>query len=105
MEKLIQYDWPGNVRELENFIELVVNTEVIPDIYEIGIGKKPDINIAEKPEDLTSNNQLCSLKDAEREHILKVLNSNSGNITHAAQILGIGRNTLYRKLKEFGIDC
>jgi len=105
MEKLIQYDWPGNVRELENFVELVVNTEVIPDIYEIGIGKKTDIYSEDKMEEQTSNFQLCSLKDAEREHILKVLNSNDKNITHTAQILGIGRNTLYRKLKEFGIDC
>lgn len=105
MEKLIHYDWPGNVRELENFVELVVNTEVIPDIYEIGIGKKTVINSEEKTEEQTSDFQLGSLKDAEREHILKVLNSNDKNITHTAQILGIGRNTLYRKLKEFGIDC
>jgi len=105
MEKLSLYDWPGNVRELENFVELVVNTEVIPDIYEIGIGKKPDKNIEEKTEVQSSDFQLCSLKDVEREHILKVLNSNGGNITHTSQILGIGRNTLYRKLKEFGIDC
>lgn len=105
MEKLIQYDWPGNVRELENFVELVVNTEIIPDICDIGVGKKPELYIEEKNAELTSDFQFCSLKDLEREHILKILNSNDKNITHTAQILGIGRNTLYRKLKEFGIDC
>lgn len=105
MEKLIQYDWPGNVRELENYVELVINTEVIPDIYEIGFGKKTEPCVDVKSEALNSEPQFCSLKDLEKEHIIKILNSNDKNITHTAQILGIGRNTLYRKLKEFDIDC
>lgn len=105
MEKLIQYDWPGNVRELENFVELVVNTEIIPDIYEIASGKKSELYTADRTAEQTSDIQFCSLKDMEIEYILKILNANDKNITHTAQILGIGRNTLYRKLKEFGVDC
>lgn len=103
MKKLIQYDWPGNIRELENYIELVVNTEAIPDIYELNFGKKAT-NI-EDSRIIPASHNLCSLKDLEKEHIIKTLDSTDKNITQAAQILGIGRNTLYRKIKEFDIEC
>jgi len=102
IEKLVQYDWPGNVRELENYIELVVNTEIVLDIYDLNYDSNSTVINSIKS---ISCNNLCSLKDLEKDHIIKVINSTGKNITHSAQVLGIGRNTLYRKIKEFDIEC
>ncbi len=100
MEKLIQYDWPGNVRELENYIELIVNTESVIDINGISKGENYTL-INDKVKGKYQH--FHSLKELEENYILKVLESNDNNISQTAQILGIGRNTLYRKLKEFNI--
>ncbi len=103
MEKLVEYDWPGNVRELENYIELAVNTEMVPDIHMLNFEEcsNPTNNIKAA----TKISSSLSLRDMEKEHIVNVLESTGKNITQAASVLGIGRNTLYRKLKEFGIEC
>lgn len=110
MELLLKYEWPGNVRELENIIELIVNTESIPASF-----MKVDNNTDEKTE--ASLNRLeqaatcevikesLNLEFMEKKHILKVLNLYSGNITLCAKALGIGRNTLYRKMSKYGIRC
>lgn len=100
MNQLIQYEWRGNVRELENFIELVINTEYVP----IEIGKKEmeiDVkNIITKTED-----ECYKMEHVEKEHIIKILKICGGNITAASKKLGIGRNTLYRKLSKYEIEC
>jgi len=94
IETLIAYDWPGNVRELENFVELAVNTEGIP----ISISGRVDSTGASERcfKDLT-------LEEMETLHIKDVLRQHDGNISHTASVLGIGRNTLYRKIEKYGI--
>lgn len=100
MEHLLDYDWPGNVRELENFIELIINTEYIP----INLStNKIDINHTSLIEESIDDCQ--KLEYIEKEHIEKVLKICGGNITVSAKKLGIGRNTLYRKLNKYDIDC
>lgn len=103
IEKLVEYNWPGNVRELENYIELAVNTEIVPDIHMLNFEESSGpTNKIKAAVDVSS---FLSLKDMEKEHIVNVLESTNNNITQAASVLGIGRNTLYRKLKEFEIEC
>jgi transcriptional regulator with PAS, ATPase and Fis domain len=96
MKALTEYNWPGNIRELENFVEFVINSEgIIPVLVE----EKFSMNIT-LDRDLPNN----SLEAAEKEHILRVLELNGWNIASAARELGIGRNTLYRKIKKYNLD-
>lgn len=99
MLKLMEYDWPGNVRELENYVELVINTEFVPDINDLYAKN----NVRQDNNMNAPSCNLPTLKESEKEHIIKVLNSTSNNISQTAHILGIGRNTLYRKLKEYNV--
>jgi transcriptional regulator of acetoin/glycerol metabolism len=99
MNELTEYDWPGNVRELENFVELIINTEYVPNIYDL---HKSNVKYNNTTSDSVN---LPTLKDLEKDHIIKVIKFTDNNITQSANILGIGRNTLYRKLKEYNIEC
>ena len=95
---LIEYDWPGNVRELENVIERAVN---ICTDQEIGLEYLPR-TLHEKPAQPALLPEV-SLREMERRLIEEALQKTSGNISNAAKLLGIGRNTLYSKLKEYEI--
>lgn len=103
MKKFLQYQWPGNIRELQNIIELMINTENVPkDILQQCksniVVEKNTIEVSMKLEDM-------KLENVEKNHIIKVLKSFSGNISLAANAMGIGRNTLYRKMKKYHIEC
>ncbi|MEG6584365.1 sigma-54-dependent Fis family transcriptional regulator [Dendrosporobacter sp. 1207_IL3150] len=93
-EALRYYDWPGNIRELENIIERAVNIcqdEVIgSDYLPQGVISNPVQNLRRK----------MSLKEIELKAIRETLEQTKGNISQAAELLGIGRNTLYSKLKD-----
>jgi len=97
MDYLMSYNWPGNIRELENLVELIINTETIP-AYE----NVPQVKVNhEKKFELVS---LNSLDEIEKAHIVSVLKHFSGNISSAAKVLKIGRNTLYRKIQKHCIE-
>jgi two-component system response regulator HydG len=97
-DQLARYDWPGNVRELENAMERAV-----------ALSNGPRIDVDDLPEEIrqaTSPLLPASgsrrLADVERELILTTLESLQGNRARAAEQLGIGIATLYRKLKQYG---
>jgi two-component system nitrogen regulation response regulator NtrX len=98
---LAEYHWPGNVRELRNLIERIVilNPQVRVDARHI-----PLAGPRRQPE---RSGRFGSLQDvreaAERDYILKKLEDTSGNITRAAELLGLERSNLYRKMKTLGI--
>ncbi len=97
MKYLNSYDWPGNVRELENVLELMINTETIPG-YILS-------NSSGCSDEYVEMNEDCYRIDfVEKQHIIRVLNKLSSNITLAAKALGVSRCTLYRKMKEYGIS-
>jgi len=109
MAALKNYDWHGNVRELENFVELIINTESmsIPfawNNYSLSEQNLTESNFKEDNYDV-GNQEGMTLECVEMKQIIKVLKMCSGNITSAAKILGIGRNTLYRKIEKYKINC
>jgi transcriptional regulator with PAS, ATPase and Fis domain len=108
MKYFMQYEWPGNVRELENVIELMVNTESIPSFIKMdcNAGKKAEYSLTHIEQATTCERieEDLNLECMEKKHILKALKIYGGNITLCAKALGIGRNTLYRKIESYGIN-
>jgi len=98
MIRLMAYDWPGNVRELENAIERA-----------IALGTGPILHVGDLPsnlqygtgERLPQNDELLPLDELERRAIMRALRESGGDKLAAARLLGIGKTTLYRKLKQY----
>lgn len=115
MHALKNYNWPGNVRELENIVERAVilcrqdllTTDVLPSTLfnaaETAEVKVPDTPTEDSDEAQTNHHGSGSLKDIEKEMILRALEETNNNITKTAKILGISRRGLQYKLKDLGI--
>lgn len=101
LRELIAYDWPGNVRELENILELMLNTRQMPRLMRNP--KESTLRLDEIPVLPSNGDFSLSLEAVEREHIKRMLTANAYNISITAKSLGIGRNTLYRKMTQYGI--
>lgn len=97
MKLFESYDWPGNVRELRNTIEkmVVLSTGALLDVADVPEQLKP----AAVPN--VSLSSSVTLGENEKAQILAVLKEVGGNRSRAAQVLGISRRTLYRKLDEY----
>jgi DNA-binding NtrC family response regulator len=89
------YPWPGNVRELQNAI---VHAVALAQGGELAVEHLPE-ELSQPPKPARSVSALRSLGEVEREHVESVLAACGGNQSDAAGILGIGRNTLWRKLR------
>ena len=100
---LESYAWPGNVRELANAVK-----------HGVALAQGEVIDVDHLPEELRSPapggasrqrsgtaDVMIPLAEVEREHVLRVLEACGGSQTQAAQVLGIGRNTLWRKLQRY----
>jgi two-component system response regulator HydG len=103
IDAFVSYDWPGNVRELENIVE---RTVIMSPGDTIRLDNLPP-PIAGSQQTGDQGDRIppsTSLKDVERETIVKVLRQTGGNRTKAASILGITRKTLQNKIKDYSID-
>jgi len=100
---LTAHNWPGNVRELENTIEraVILASGDVLDVADVA-GPRPAIAAA----GLTTftGDHVPTLDELERTHILKVLELCEGQKTRAAAMLGINRTTLWKKLRQYGIE-
>jgi len=100
---LQEYHWPGNVRELKNLMERIVimNPQVRIDARHI------PLNLNRRAAADRAAGGFASLQEvresAEREYILKKLDETHGNVSRAAELLGLERSNLYRKMKALGI--
>ena len=99
-EKCQAYDWPGNIRELENMIEHALN--MVDDGDEITADILPFTLMA--PSHQENVPEIRCLKDIEKDIIETALKKYKGNIIRASTKLGVSRNTIYRKIKEYEIE-
>ncbi len=100
---LTEYSWPGNVRELRNLMERIVimNPQVRVDARHIPLSASRRA-VHERPADRFGS--LAEVREAaERDYILKKLDETKGNVTRTAELLGLERSNLYRKMKSLGI--
>ncbi len=117
LNSLLTYDWPGNIRELENIIERAINLAQTPfiqvydlprNLYENTLSTpslpKGNLPVQSQIGSTKENAMLASIKEMEYDVIVKVLQKTAGNMKRAADILGIGRRTLYRKIEQHQID-
>jgi DNA-binding NtrC family response regulator len=100
LNRVFDYDWPGNVRELENCLRRAV-----------ALGTGPDIEVTDLPPGLArhgtpspDSRDVRTLRDLERRTILDAVQAVGGDRIRAARLLGIGKTTIYRKLKEYGLE-
>src|SRR5258706_8402232 len=93
---LLRYTWPGNVRELENALERAV---VLARADRIGADNLPP-EVGAAPSAIQTASEIRTLAELERDYIAAALRASGGNRAKAAQRLGIGAATLYRKLKQ-----
>jgi DNA-binding NtrC family response regulator len=98
MRRIMAYDWPGNIRELENAIERAVALGSGPILH---VGDLPSNLQYTSPEKLSDVDELVPLEALERRAIFRALRETSGDKLAAARLLGIGKTTLYRKLKQY----
>lgn len=103
---LLAYQWPGNVRELQSAIKhgaaLASGPEVDAEDLPEELAAPPQPQNGREPSSAPARTALRSLAEVEREHILGVLDACGGSQVDAARVLGVARNTLWRKLRAFG---
>ncbi|WP_338825443.1 MULTISPECIES: sigma-54-dependent Fis family transcriptional regulator [Moorella] len=102
---ILEYEWPGNVRQLENAM-----------IYAVNMSQDGLIDVQHLPNEVVRGTTLkstgicsiagvTSLEEAEKIVIQNAMASTGNNIPKAAKLLGLGKSTLYRKLKQYKLDC
>ncbi len=111
LELLMAYEWPGNVRELQNCVYSAMTIASSPTIEPADLPRR--IYSDSEPSEITgvisgrislAETAAQATARAEQEAISKALSETAGNREKAAEMLGIGRKTLYRKLRQYGIE-
>jgi DNA-binding NtrC family response regulator len=97
MRLMLEHPWPGNIRELEHAVERAV---LMARADTIGPG---DLGLRARAE-ATPRLEEMTLEESERFLIQKALHRHEGNVSQAADALGLSRSALYRRLQRYGLD-
>jgi DNA-binding NtrC family response regulator len=97
-ERLRSFDWPGNVRQLQNEVQRAVL------LCEDKVVDGADLSITSATNEGTGDTSFTLLEGVERNTIIQMLKETGGNKLETAKRLGIGRQTLYNKIKAYGIE-
>ena len=97
MKQLQQYPWPGNIRELQHAVERAVIMSNTPNL------EVEDFLMAKKQAPVTTAKDSFNLEEVEKKTISEAIRKYQGNLSRASQELGMGRSTLYRKMKKYGL--
>ena len=100
-ELLRRFDWPGNVRQLQNEVQRAVLMAEDKVIDEADLA----ITAEKTPETEAATNNLTLMEAMERNTIVQMLKETGGNKLETAKRLGIGRQTLYNKIKAYAIEA
>ncbi|HUO59778.1 MAG TPA: sigma 54-interacting transcriptional regulator, partial [Candidatus Acidoferrales bacterium] len=111
MRRMCAHSWPGNVRALENVLEralVCMGDAHVLRVEHLGLASESAVPVTNaelpsRPEKPHSEAAIRSLRDVERDAIAEALSACCGNIKKAAARLGIARNTLYRKMEDYGL--
>lgn len=95
MDAMLQYAWPGNVRELDHAIERAVLMSTGDSVQANDLGLQAARQVQASDD--------MSLEDMEAMLIRKALSKHSGNVSHAAEALGLSRGALYRRIEKYGL--
>ncbi|MFB3813766.1 MAG: sigma-54-dependent transcriptional regulator [Terriglobales bacterium] len=101
LKAILAYDWPGNVRELENCLERACTMSSGPTIHVADLSSAVQNAQTQGPRGLPTGPRILPLAELEKQAILSTIDQLNGDKLLAARLLGIGKTTLYRKLKEY----
>ena len=104
LERMMSYDWPGNVRELENSIERAWALSSGPVLHASDLPTTLQGGPPPRTSAASGDHGVVPLEEMEKQAILEALDRLNGDKLLAARLLGIGKTTLYRKLKEYGVQ-
>ena len=116
IEVLSRHSWPGNVRELENSIQQAVvlndaecvEPHMLPHTIDFSAPAEPpvpdEIPVEEKPSPVTIKDRIVSLAEMEKQAIAQALTKTEGNVAEAAVGLQLSQATLYRKIRDYGLN-
>lgn len=110
-QKLLQHSWPGNIRELQHCMEraIVLSNKTVLEAEDIPL-ENPSLTLKSKDDekhfdshDQNEGGAIFNLEELERKAIARAISTSNGNLTRAAELLGITRFALYRKIEKLGI--
>lgn len=105
MEAMMKYEWHGNVRELKNFIEriYILTPSEFVDLHDVRFA-----GLISKEDERVNLDAMSTFREArarfEKEYLLKKIAENGGNISKTAEVIGLERSYLHRKIKSYGIE-
>jgi DNA-binding NtrC family response regulator len=112
LRTMMRYNWPGNVRELEHAVERACTFSSGPVLHlgdlptqlqQDGLDARRASAVQGEPDGIADGHEVVSLAEMEKHAILSTIRKLNGDKLKAARLLGIGKTTLYRKLKEYGV--